>query len=158
MICLVFVGMQASTVRADDLPVEYVSGTLESSQTWTSDSGDMITGMVTVPDEITLTIEEGTIVKIGQFADGIAVSSGGTLDVAGATAQPIVFTSYKGDSVGGDSNIDGFSEGAYGDYSTAIKGNGGTLNVQNAQFESRGILDLLSKWSGQCCLHGQYIS
>jgi hypothetical protein len=35
---------------------------------------------------------------------GFDVNSGGTLDATGTAGSPVVFTSYKDDSVGGDTN------------------------------------------------------
>ncbi len=124
-----------------DLPVTQVSGALSSNQTWTSDSVYLV-GNVTVPNGVTLTISAGTIVKTtSSYSTGITVEQGGTLHVSGSTSDPVIFTSYKDDSVGGDSNNDGPSINSYNDYSTGISANDGALDVTHAIFRggSQGV-------------------
>ncbi|MEM6689680.1 MAG: hypothetical protein AAF664_09650, partial [Planctomycetota bacterium] len=74
-----------------------VSGTLTEDTTW---SGTIhVTGDVTVPEGIQLTIDPDTVVK---FADGQFLSALGSVDALGTLTQPIVFTSELDDSVGED--------------------------------------------------------
>lgn len=106
---------------ADVMPVVEVYGTILNDQTWTNDNVYQV-GSATIPDGVTVTIEPGTIVKYTMswgFA-AIEVDSGGVLNATGTTALPIIFTSYKDDSYGGDTNGDGTSVGALGDYPAAI--------------------------------------
>ncbi len=105
---------------AVDTEVRYVqfnrTGTLGSHEVWTRGSLYVLTGQVQVPANGTLTIEPGVIVKFDRLAE-LDVNSGGTLIARGTRAQPIVFTSLRDDSVGGDTNGDGdLSQPAYGDW------------------------------------------
>lgn len=65
-----------------------------------------MTGDVTVPNGVTLTIEPGAIVKFGQHL-GITIQAGGQFVAQGTVAEPIQFTSLADDSAGGDTNRDG---------------------------------------------------
>ncbi|RLE28064.1 MAG: hypothetical protein DRJ61_16855, partial [Acidobacteria bacterium] len=82
------------------------SGELTQSQVWPSKILHSITGNVTVPDGVTLTIAAGAIVKFNEDTQ-IIVNSGGRINVNGSVAQPVIITSYRDDTAGGDSNGDG---------------------------------------------------
>jgi hypothetical protein len=125
-------------VRADDLPVVHVSGELESNETWTPDSVYVVDNPLIVPDDVTLTISAGTIVKFGSFYSyaKIQVDQGGALDVNGTSTSNVIFTSLADDSAGGDSGNDGATTGAPGDYNLAIYGNSGDLDISFATFRN----------------------
>lgn len=54
----------------------------------------------------TLTIEAGTVIKFTDDGPGMAVGTGGSLLANGTSSDPIIFTSFKDDDHGGDSNKD----------------------------------------------------
>ncbi len=79
----------------------YVSGTITTSTTWTSDNVYVVNGGVTVGSGGTLTIASGTVVKFKSTTDYLKVSASGTLQVNGSAGNPIYFTSLNDNSVGG---------------------------------------------------------
>ena len=79
------------------------SGVLAGSQEWSGSVGHLVTGNVTVPSGITLTIDPGAIIKVG-LGLNLTVQSGGRLVAAGTVAQPIIFTSVNDQNVGADTN------------------------------------------------------
>lgn len=82
-----------------------MSGTISVDTTWSAtDSPYLVSGDVTVPTGVVLTVDPGVVVK---FEANAALSFGGELSAVGTASDPIVFTSAKDDSFGGDSNGDG---------------------------------------------------
>ncbi len=127
--------------QADTLPVVNESGTLNSNATWTPDNVYLIESQLTIPDGITLTIQAGTIVKYksGWGYNSITVASGGTLEATGTSINPVIFTSDRDDSIGGDTNGDGSATSpAFGDYSTAVAtssyGTDNTISIAHGEF------------------------
>ncbi len=87
--------------------------------TWTDDNLYVVSDDLLVPEDATLTIEPGVIVKFvqnqgpGSHADFVVE---GTLIAEGTVEQPIIFTSYMDDCNGGDTNDDGTSAPDSGDW------------------------------------------
>ena len=81
-------------IRTPD-PVS-VSGFLTEDQTWTNDRFWILEGKTYVQDDVTLTIEPGTIIKgspsSGANASALIVAQGGTIIADGTADQPIIFT------------------------------------------------------------------
>lgn len=93
-------------VQAGDDRGQILNNVTYSSDTTLSRAGGPYTviGMLTVDLDVILTIESGTILKFQQNA-GIMVN--GVLMAVGSQGNEVVFTSYKNDQYGGDTNGDG---------------------------------------------------
>jgi hypothetical protein len=96
-------------------------GTISSDETWASGGNvHKISCDVTVGSGVTLTITEGAIIK---FADGKSLIINGSLQVQGIATNKVYFTSYRDDTIGGDTDGDGGANNpARGDW-TNIKFN-----------------------------------
>ncbi len=110
------------------------TGTLLQDTTWGPDRGAIVVdGTLTIASGVTLTIEAGTVVK---FTSGGAIIAAGRLDVRGTAAQPVVFTSIRDDTAGGDTNGDGDdTTPAPGDWTGFIVRGTGYARLEN--FEIR---------------------
>ena len=81
------------------------SGSLSANTTWTNDTPYIVSGTVTIPEGITLTVEPGAIIKFSGGSDarlvvaGTLIADGNDSSAGGFT--PIIFTSVNDNSVGG---------------------------------------------------------
>jgi RHS repeat-associated protein len=127
----------ASTPLAADATTHIPATTYSSNTTWTQAASPYILdGSVTVSSGATLTIEPGVVVKLNGQSRQISVA--GVISAQGTATAPIVFTSYKDDSIGGDSNGDGPSQGQRGDWHGIIGVNSGTVTLQNTELRYGG--------------------
>ncbi|MFH1457121.1 MAG: hypothetical protein ABIF17_03330, partial [Patescibacteria group bacterium] len=107
--------------------------TISENTVWTkANSPYIIPQVLYIQSGARLTIEPGTVLKLGDFYTpkpweyrfkiGIRPFSGGEICVEGelfaqgTITEPVIFTSFKDDSVSGDSNDDGYSEGNVKDW------------------------------------------
>jgi hypothetical protein len=91
-----------------------------------------------------LTIEEGTVVKFDALK-GILVVSPGTLTVNGSAGHPVIFTSIKDDTYGGDNNGDSTATSPQkGDWHWISFGtsSGNSLNYCKILYAGSGTTDL----------------
>ncbi|MCL4206398.1 MAG: hypothetical protein KJ000_28285 [Pirellulaceae bacterium] len=119
------------------------SGTIATDQVWPAWQLHRITGDLTVPEGVTLTIQPGAVVKFAAGA-GIVVETGAELQAQGTLAQRIVFTSIRDDTAGGDTNGDGSATAPLaGDWeSVRIQGQG---SLTHAEFRYGGN-SIINQW------------
>ncbi|MCR5750870.1 MAG: leucine-rich repeat domain-containing protein [Kiritimatiellae bacterium] len=88
------------------MKVQYLGGHVYGLVTFDSGRVYIVTNDLTIAEKAALTIEPGVVLK---FLPDVSfkVSPTATLNANGTRAQPIVFTSYRDDENGGDSNGDG---------------------------------------------------
>jgi urease beta subunit len=99
---------------ANGLCLLNINGDLDVDATWDiTDTSYYLRDDVIQAAGKTLTIASGVVVK---FGSGLSLIVNGTLTVQGIESAPVYFTSYRDDSVGGDTNGDGVSSGARGDW------------------------------------------
>ena len=100
------------TVLGDDVVMH--SGVIAVNKIWDTNKVHLVTGAITVPSGVSLTINSGAVVK---FMPGMSISviSGGSCTASGA-----IFTHVNDDTIGGDTMMDEDStEPKMGEYTIA---------------------------------------
>ena len=120
-------------------------GNISANQTWSSGNNvHVVTCNVTVAAGVTLTITQGAIVK---FNPGTALIVQGTLRVTGTATNPVYLTSARDDTVGGDTNGDGATTPAPGDWSR--------IEFQDGSNDAASLIEYAQiRYGGNCCYHG----
>lgn len=126
-------------LSAHPLSVIDACGEITTDTTWTA--GNVYTATdcnVVVPAGVTLTVEPGVVVKFAGVSPGYGSMEGsaalivaGTLDVQGTPTGTVAFTSLADDEHGGDTNDDGASSGAAGDWYGIVFQEGSTGALQH---------------------------
>ena len=93
-------------------------GDFASSTSLTAAGGPyLVSCPIRVPAGLTLTLEAGAILK---FSQGAGLDVAGTIVSQGTAGNPVVFTSYRDDDYGGDTNGDGTTSGSPGDWTGVV--------------------------------------
>jgi YD repeat-containing protein len=113
-----------------------LTGTLAQSTTLLSTMSYAVTGTLTVPNGITLTILPGAVVKMGGGAI-IDAQPGSTVVANGTLAQPIYITSANDNSVGTQTSSGTSTSPAPGDWNSLIF-DGATVTLNHVQVQYGG--------------------
>ena len=106
------------------------TGSLSGDASWNNpDIVYCTSGNVTVPQGDTLTVAPGQIVKAPFGNNNLIIN--GTLNAQGTQANPIVFTSFRDDARGGDTNNDGAGSASNGDWGSIQFASTSTNNQLN---------------------------
>ncbi len=117
-----FASSPALSGPARSLAVVDVCGEITTDTTWAGGNIYVANACnVIVNPGVTLTIQEGAIVKFGgncylSYDNNCALAIKGTLRTQGTAANPVIFTSLKDDNHGDDTNGDGPSLGSPGQW------------------------------------------
>lgn len=127
-----------STGGRDGIWISADRSYIEASGTWNCRLLPFVlSSPLTVLPGATLTIAAGTVVKLSRFLPPALDSSigvNGTLQVLGTAQDPVIFTSLRDDTVGGDTNRwEGEVSPASGDWN-GVSLSGQTSLIENARF------------------------
>ena len=118
--------------------IDVFGDSISSDVTWKNVQGlnwpYLLRSYLTISSGGTLRLPAGIVVKFDSSGDNLIVE--GTLDVQGTASNRVVFTSYKDDSYGGDTNGDGAATSpAPGDWgSLQFKNSANTLDYALIQY------------------------
>lgn len=99
----------------DTTKVIEVNDDISIATTWSGDAIYVINKYDFYVDA-PLTIMPGAIVKFTSTGANMSIGQGGSITANGEASNPIIFTSFKDDAHGGDTNKDGQSSGSAGSW------------------------------------------
>jgi len=117
-------------------PLHVEGGTIDQDIAWTTPRTHYVKGALSVAAGTTLTVTAGRVAK---FPPNVGLEVSGTLLVGGTAAEPVVFTDYRDDAVGGDSNGDGAASlPASGQWRGIVVWGGGEASIDGAEIRYGG--------------------
>ncbi|MEA3207066.1 MAG: hypothetical protein QOE70_123 [Chthoniobacter sp.] len=108
------------------------AGTLPTNTVWNNpDIVYVLSTSLLIPQAATLAISPGQIIKA---EGGTGLTFLGAFDVNGTAEQPVILTSLKDDSAGGDTNNDGSATAAVrGGWAALLFNQGSTATIEHAE-------------------------
>jgi hypothetical protein len=98
-----------------------VSGTLSGLTTWSNNSRIQVTGGITIPNDSTLNVGEGTIVLLNSRVD---ITNNGTVNIDGTMENPVVFMPAVGGQPWGGFVMRNANQGIVNATATIFTGSG----------------------------------
>ncbi|NOY46220.1 MAG: hypothetical protein GXP50_12340, partial [Deltaproteobacteria bacterium] len=130
-----FIVIRGNTLAADTVIPVWAPGTVDEVRTYIVTHND-----VGVPATASLTVEPGVILK---FSTDCGIWVNGSLAAEGTLAEPVVFTSWRDDTWGGDTNGDG---GA----SVPLKGDWDGIQFNASFYADHSVLDrVIVRYAGR---------
>jgi len=127
----------------EPIPNAVRTGIISANETWTNDRIWEIAGRVIVKDQVTLTIQEGTIIKgregSGSLASALIIARGAKLMAKGTAEKPIVFTSILDNIQVGEKAGTNLSETNTGLWGGLIVLGKATVSVAGGETQIEGI-------------------
>ncbi len=113
---------------------------LSADTTWTKADSPYVVSELGVNTGVTLTLEPGVVIKLGKVSQKDSISISGILNAQGTKDEPIYFTSYKDDTISGDTNGDGKKTSPVpGDWMGMIMHTDGVVNLDHTFFAYGGF-------------------
>ena len=131
----------------------YVGRTITANIAWGQSGSPYVLQYPTAVNAgVTLTIEPGVVVKA--TPSGMLIING-AIQVTGTAEAPVIFTSYKDDTVGGDTNNDGsVTKPTAGDWPWLKFASGSSGSVSYAEFRYGGYYWQQGQQDGQLIVEG----
>ncbi len=142
----------AEGLSSPSAPVTDACAPITVDTTWASGVYTASNCSVMVPAGVTLTLESGVIIKFGGkcgYVNGCGMRVDGGLIANGTVAQPVIFTSLADDSAGGDTNEDGASVGAPGEWYGVYLAPDSQATLDHVSIRYGG-----AEWAFNSALHG----